>query len=471
MELIKQLLDFLSYSVVLLLVFRLVVNATLPLMDKTEARYAEIARLMVETNNWIVLQIDYDIPFWAKPPLSTWFTALSFKMFGVNEFTARLPFFLLSLLMALLLGKYAKRQRLSFWLPALILFTLPEFFLHAGVVSTDVTLTVSIVLIMLSFWEVVSGNKTWYWRYVFFIGFGLGFLAKGPIVILLTMPPIVVWLWIHKLFKKVWLLFPWFIGMAIVFGIALPWNVMAENHSPGFIDYFIVGEHFKRFFDSTWTGDKYGFPKSQPFGMIWVFALLFALPWFQIVILKLFKHKTKVLKNKWTSFLLLWLIWTHLFFTTSKSLIHPYIMPIMVPIALLIIYWWTEIKYRKIIVRMVLILSIVVSAVYGYALTTNTIKLYANSDKFFVEGKKGRELFHFAKKSYSGQFYSNGKLKSIQLEELERIIDDKKPFDLIIKKRDLELIPKKVFKNLKEIDSNHKKILYKSVIKNPLAIN
>ena len=59
-----------------------IINYLVPLMDKTEARYAEIARIMVETNNWILLQIDYNVPFWAKPPLSTWLTAISMKVFG-----------------------------------------------------------------------------------------------------------------------------------------------------------------------------------------------------------------------------------------------------------------------------------------------------------------------------------------------------------------------------------------------------
>ena len=72
-------------SVITLCIFRFFLTGFIPLLDKTEARYAEIARLMYETNEWIVLQIDYGIPFWAKPPLSTWLSALSINMFGVNE--------------------------------------------------------------------------------------------------------------------------------------------------------------------------------------------------------------------------------------------------------------------------------------------------------------------------------------------------------------------------------------------------
>ena len=69
-------------------------------MDQTEARYAEIARLMVDTQNWIVLQIDYNIPFWAKPPLSTWAAALSILLFGPHSFFVRLHYLLVNVALA-----------------------------------------------------------------------------------------------------------------------------------------------------------------------------------------------------------------------------------------------------------------------------------------------------------------------------------------------------------------------------------
>ena len=93
----KKTSPYLAITVVLIL-FRAFLNYAVPLMDKTEARYAEIARIMAETNNWTTLQIDYGIPFWAKPPLSTWLSAMSFQLFGVNEFAARFPYLLLSII-------------------------------------------------------------------------------------------------------------------------------------------------------------------------------------------------------------------------------------------------------------------------------------------------------------------------------------------------------------------------------------
>jgi 4-amino-4-deoxy-L-arabinose transferase-like glycosyltransferase len=70
----KKLIDntkFYYISLAFIIIARLILNAVVPLMDKTEARYAEIARIMAETGNWVTPQIDYGIPFWAKPPLST----------------------------------------------------------------------------------------------------------------------------------------------------------------------------------------------------------------------------------------------------------------------------------------------------------------------------------------------------------------------------------------------------------------
>ena len=106
--------NFFKYAVFALLIIRAFFNAVIPLMDKTEARYSEIARIMSETNNWITPQIDYGIPFWAKPPLSTWLSALSFSAFGVTEFTARFPSLLLSIALLFFNWKVCNTQKFTF---------------------------------------------------------------------------------------------------------------------------------------------------------------------------------------------------------------------------------------------------------------------------------------------------------------------------------------------------------------------
>ena len=61
-----------SLLMIVLVIVRLLAMWLIPLNDTTEARYAEIARKMLETGNWVTQLHDYGIPFWAKPPLSSW---------------------------------------------------------------------------------------------------------------------------------------------------------------------------------------------------------------------------------------------------------------------------------------------------------------------------------------------------------------------------------------------------------------
>ena len=452
-----------TFWVSILLLIRVFLNYAIPLMDKTEARYAEIARIMAETNNWTTLQIDYGVPFWAKPPLSTWLSAISFNIFGVNEFAARFPYLVLNIFVIILIGKYAKRKGLDFLIPALILLTIPEILLHTGVVSTDTALAFCVTLVMVSFWEGIHNKKQAFWKYLFFVGLGLGLLAKGPIIIILTAPPIFVWMVTFKQYKTVWKSLPWILGILITGIVAIPWYYLAEQKTPGFFDYFIVGEHFKRFLSSGWKGDKYGFPKSQPMGMIWVFLFVFAVPWIQLLIGKFWKNKTILFKNKWVTFLLFWLLWTPLFFTVSKSLIHPYIMPIMVPIALLITHYWEEIKHKKRIITVALAIPILAFFIFVTASLTNKADFYINSDKMFIENNSDKNIpmYHWENKSYSSQFYSKGNIKTIEDNAgLTNNLKLKKPFLIIIPHKRVKDVDLESMKLLKVIESNYKKSIY-----------
>lgn len=460
-EIIQKKYFFLT-AIIILIIWRSFLNAAIPLMDKTEARYAEIARIMAETNNYITPQIDYGIPFWAKPPLSTWFSALSFETFGISEFSARLPYLLFSILIIFLIGKYAKREKLPFFLPGFILLTIPQFYIHMGVVSTDTLLAFSVTLVMLSFWETITKPEKKIWKYLIFVGFALGLLAKGPIIFILTLPPLFMWALISKSFKKIFNTFPIILGLLIIAIIAVPWYYLAEQKTPGFIDYFIVGEHFKRFFDSSWSGDKYGFPKQQPLGIIWVFLFLFALPWIQVIIKKTWNHKKEVFSNKWVLFLISWLIWTPLFFTVSKSLIHPYILPVMVPVALLALNFWKEIKQKTLIITISLIIPFATIITYGVGLFDNNLENYAKSDKYLIKRicKEEIKTYHYNKKSYSSQFYTNGKVKTIDKNKLKIEVTNKETFYLIISKSDVESLGSAISEKLRLLDSNSKKSIY-----------
>ncbi len=455
---------FFRYSLGGILLLRLLLNAILPLMDKTEARYAEIARIMYETNNWITPQIDYGVPFWAKPPLNTWLSALSMKVFGVNEFAVRFPAFLLCLIIAFVVAKVVKEKGLGLFLSAFVMFTLPQFLLHAGVVSTDTSLLLAITLIMIGFWKQINEPKKNIWGFLMFVGVGIGLLAKGPIAIILTGPPVFIWVVWFKEWKNLFTRIPWLIGIPITLLIAVPWYILAEQKTEGFLDYFIVGEHFKRFVDSSWKGDKYGFPKQQPLGIVWLFLLGMALPWIQVVIGKLWKNRNVAIKDKWIFFLAAWLIWTPLFFTVSKSLIHTYVLPVMPPIALLIVYYWDDIKRKKTNVIISLILPVLATITLIVGLFNNNLEKYSNTDKYLIEsiGELNKPLYYLGKKSYSSQFYSRGKVQTISYEELQDKVDNGEDFYIIIKNKTLKRNPEYSIKGLSAEHQSMKNTIYSS---------
>lgn len=456
----------LFFSVIVLILFRLLLTASIPLLDKTEARYAEIARIMWETNQWIVPETDYGVPFWAKPPLSTWTSAIGFLIFGVSAFAARFPSLLINVLIIILCGKLVEKKGASFYLPGFILLTMPEFLIHTGVVSTDTTLLFCVTLMMVSFWKAINSEKRNYWNYLFFIGLGLGFLAKGPLIMVLTFPPLFVWCCLDwNRFKLLFSKFAIFIGILITAIIAIPWYYFAEQQSPGFLNYFIVGEHYKRFVESGWKGDLYGKPKTQPIGMIWAFMLAFGFPWVQIVFYKLWKNRKNILHNSWISFLVLWLLWTPVFFTMSKNILHTYMLPVTVPIMLLMVHYWEDFKSKKVLFRLGLFFPAVIFVFYFGFVATGNLDYKMNSDEYMLERldiqNQNIPLYYWHEKNYSGQFYSNGKAQLVKNEqELDSVSKIHPKFFLVTLKKAQNSIPEKQLSKMILKDQNYKTAIF-----------
>jgi 4-amino-4-deoxy-L-arabinose transferase-like glycosyltransferase len=443
----------------ILVAIRMYFNGVLPLMDKTEARYGEIARLMSETGNWITPQIDYGLPFWAKPPLSTWASALSISLFGSSEFFVRFPYLIVMVLLAIFIGKYRKEMIQSVYFPGIILLTIPEFYLHAGVVSTDTFLCFSIALTMFGFWEAMQKKANTYWKYLFFTGIGIGLLAKGPIIGILTLPPILLWALITNSIKKMWFQFPWIGGISLLLAISLPWYLLAELRTAGFIDYFIVGEHFERYFNSEWKGDKYGFPKQQPLGMAWIFLIVFLLPWTLAFIQLLVRKWNSIRQESWLLFLIFWALWTPLFFTSSKSLIHPYILPSCIPVALFISYYWSSIKNKKIYIGTAIGLPM---ALFFVHLSGMAKPLYSHTtDKYLIHSlDQTSTIFVLDQKSYSSQFYTQGKVKVIEIDQLKSAVNSQKTFYILLSNKQFEQLDDTIVSKLYQLDSNKKRGVY-----------
>jgi len=369
-----------------LLLVRLAAMTVVPLMDTTEARYGEIGRKMAELSDWVTPWFDYGVPYWGKPPLAFWLTAISFDIFGVNEFAARLPHLIVSLAIIGLVAWMARRRNPEAAWPAVVCISAaPVFFISAGAVLTDIELTFASTLAMTGFWIALErGPMTGSDRrsglqsrslasLLFFGGLVVGMLAKGPVAWVLAGVPIVLWTAYTSRWRDVWCSLPWIRGVVLTLVISLPWYLIAEGRTPGFLHYFLVGEHFHRFFTPGWHGDLYGNTHPSAFGAIWVFATIDLLPWSVLLPIAAWRWRTpgatltamftstaKAVtgglsrrpvevgydKMRWQSYLLLWAFTPLLLFTPARNVGWTYVLP-GIPAAAILAGQWLTAQARK----------------------------------------------------------------------------------------------------------------------------
>lgn len=411
-----------------ILAIRIITLGIYPLYDPSESRYAEMGRKMLETGNWITPMIDYGIPFWGKPPLTLWLTAMSLGFGWINAFFARLPSLLLGIGMVGIVFQLAKTQRnqASAYFSVLILASTTAFFVLAGTVAMDQCLTFGTTLALASFWLALR-EKQALWGYVFFIGLSIGILAKGPIALVLTGITIGLWTLLTGRWLDIWQRIPWITGAALMLCISVPWFLIAEQKTPGFLEYFILGEHWKRFTESAWKGDLYGVGHAQAKGTIWVYWLIGGLPW-SLVLLKHIIHSFAQKQNlalppsqtdrDWLLYCLLWMLAPLLFFSFSANIIWTYILPGIPGLALLLgsrLSWDINRPSLYGPILFLLIPFVFIGVVIWYHLT--------NADFFKTQQKlvntyqqnavKGEYLIYYKDLPYSALFYLQGRVISI----------------------------------------------------------
>lgn len=413
----------------LLLLLRLAGMWAIPLTDTTEARYGEIARKMLETGNWVTLWHDYGIPFWAKPPLSSWLSAAGMGLFGVNEIAARLPSLLLAVA-TLGLSAHLMRHRSggdAAMAAALILASGLLFLGAAGTVMTDPALLFCVTLSQVAFWHALARDSR-RWGYVFFIGLGLGLLAKGPLAIVLVGMPIFFWVLLRNQWLALWRKLPWIGGVLLMFAVAAPWYALAEQRTPGFLDYFIMGEHVSRFLDSGWKGDKYGFAHATPRGMIWLYALGAIFPWSVAMLAWLVRHGAKLPRlcrddDGWLLYLSLWTLMTLLFFTMSGNIIFPYSLPMLPGCALLFAELWRRTRAddakRSALPWIAAIGGVVLLALLAFNHYDGN--RYLRTQKQVIAAWRAQNpsadsalVYWAGRREFSAEFYSHGRARTTQ---------------------------------------------------------
>ena len=454
------------WVLLLLLVVRLVMMWYLPLTDTTEARYAEIARKMLETGNWVTPLHDYGVAFWAKPPLSFWLSAASMSVFGVNEFAARLPALLLSLGTLWLLVAVARRHsgRPMALAAALVLAGGLLFFGAAGSVMTDPALLFCVTLSQVAFWHALVLRQR-VWGYAFFVGLGFGLLAKGPLAIVLTGLPIFFWVLLRNQWKNLWFNLPWIRGSVLMLAIALPWYLLAEQRTPGFLNYFIMGEHFSRFLDPGWNGDKYGFAHHTAHGMIWLFAGLALLPWSLLAPFWLWRKRAQLRdlvcdEDGWLLYLLLWSLMTLGFFTLSGNIIFPYSLPMLPGAALLFAELWQRARtvegrsylpYWALLTGLIFSLLMLVNAAHP--------ERYLRTQKAVIVAWAAQQpaadsalVYWNSRREFSAEFYSGGRMRTTDdAEQLPTLIAGSSPAYLVVRQKDQAQIPVALFQRFQPV--------------------
>jgi len=295
------------------------------LWEPDEARYAEIAREMLQSGNLLVPHLNY-VAYVEKPPLLYWLTTLSFWIFGVSEFAVRLPIAMSAIAGILATYFFALRAfgRRHAVLAAAILATTPLYALMAQVLTTDMTLTALVTIATFALYlHWLEGGR---WCWVAYVAMGLAVMTKGPVGAALPVLSMLLWLALNRELRGAIAKFRAVPGLLLTTLIAAPWFVAMTVREPGFAGFYFVGEHLRRVFDSDYShGEAFYF-------YIPVLAVGL-LPWSLLVPFLTWRAATR---NPARSFCVIAAGVTVFAFSCASAKLIPYILPAVPPLSVLI---------------------------------------------------------------------------------------------------------------------------------------
>ena len=331
----------LNRTTILLLVLALAVIWFVPLgwrhlLPSDEGRYAEMAREMFVTGDWITPRYN-GYKYFEKPPLQTWANALTFAWFGIGEWQARLYTALTGFAGVLLIGFTGARvfNAATGVFAAIVLATSPYWNLMGHFNTLDMGLSfwmeLTLCALLLAQRPNLPGSSARLWMWVCWISMALAVLSKGLIGVILPGAALVIYTLVARdwaLWKRLYLVS----GLILFFAVATPWFVLVQQRNPEFLNFFFIVQQF----------DRYLTPEQNRPGPIYYFAavmLVGFLPWLSVAVQSV-RHALRMPRqpNGFSPALvmLVWSAFIFVFFSVSHSKLVSYTLPIAPALALLI---------------------------------------------------------------------------------------------------------------------------------------
>ena len=353
-----KILAVLAFLLIILYFYRL---GTIGLIDVDEPRYTEAAREMLESNNWVVPYFNYTVRY-DKPVFFYWLEALSMKVFGINEFGARLPSTILAIFTVVMVSRFLKSLygNTVAITGAIILSTSFEFAALSRFSVTDMTLSCFITSSIISFFQGYSNLSTshrffkqqitefsiWYLLGFIFLAFAV--LTKGPVAIILVGLICLPFFWWIKKLEYFYKSNSFYIGAVLFILIAFPWYLAVHLQTNGDFTKEFFGLHNISRYTSVVSGHKgsafYFIPVVLIGFLPWTFFLAQAI---NSVIKKGLRELLLSPKEQLPWFCLWWFLVILLFFSFSKTKLLTYILPMFPAISILVSLWFNEITSSK----------------------------------------------------------------------------------------------------------------------------
>jgi len=294
----------LYYKILLYILALLPYVFSLPLdvIDIDTAQYAEIAREMVETGDYFHLK-DNGKKYLDKPILTFWTIAAFYKLFGISEFSFRLP-----ALLALLIGSFSvgyttfliSGNQYRGYLASLIYISIPGTFSIVLNPLIDIYLCMYLNLVHLTYYLGMKKNSKWYYLMYWFIG--MGFITKGPISAVIPAISIGGDILFRRDWNRLKEIKLW-IGIPIALVLPLFWSyLLLEEYSVYGPYFFFWQQSFGRFYDKMYNQkfDPFYFYKTLLWGLFPISGFLLYLIYKNIsLFFKTNKPFFQTITNKW----------------------------------------------------------------------------------------------------------------------------------------------------------------------------